>query len=469
MIVYSPLTAMLGTLSATLAAVTPINENAQFLIPDWAWVMFCFVLGASVGSFLTVVISRMPLGLSLVRPRSRCPGCMHRLTWYDNLPIITWLLLGGKCRYCKSKIGFIYPMIELCTAGLFAAWFIVCYMTDLRPGFSGPGIQYSGILFIPGLFLLAILVACTFIDAEHWIIPIGLPHVAAVAALILMPTGVWVTEAYTGPGVGAVRTMSLPQLRPGGVRSMPSQREKYMQAMTPYNRSAEVRAAIATDQEGEVRVSAAPLVDTRQAAAGIGGFVGLIIANLLLYLGVLPQSFDHVDEDEAGGPENWTPHPHPRREVLKEVMFITPAIIGGLIGYLVTSADAEPWSNTMLTFCGVLLGYLAGGAVVWILRILGTLGFGKEAMGLGDVHLMAGVGAVIGWQGAIAAFFIAPFFGIAYVLVTLGLSVLAKWEMKEIPFGPHLALATVVVMFFREPIVGNFLIYWHTITGLIGV
>ncbi len=78
-----------------------------------------FILGASVGSFLNVVIYRLPAGLSLIHPPSRCPKCLHRLKSYDNVPVFGWLWLRGKCRYCRTLISMRYPLVEAATGGLF--------------------------------------------------------------------------------------------------------------------------------------------------------------------------------------------------------------------------------------------------------------------------------------------------------------------------------------------------------------
>ncbi len=102
---------------------------------------------------------------------------------------------------------------------------------------------------------------------------------------------------------------------------------------------------------------------------------------------------------------------------------------------------------------GVVMGYLVGGAVVWGVRVLGTLSFGKEAMGLGDVHLLAAVGAVCGWRLAVLAFFAAPFFGLAYAGVTAALGSILHRQVRVIPYGPHLAIATVGVMLLRDPLI----------------
>ena len=80
-----------------------------------------FLLGGTVGSFLNVVVYRLPAGLSLVHPGSHCPRCKHPIRWYDNVPILGWVLLGGRCRDCKAAIAVRYPLVEAFTAVLFLA------------------------------------------------------------------------------------------------------------------------------------------------------------------------------------------------------------------------------------------------------------------------------------------------------------------------------------------------------------
>ncbi len=93
-----------------------------------------------------------------------------------------------------------------------------------------------------------------------------------------------------------------------------------------------------------------------------------------------------------------------------------------------------------------MLGWVVGGGIVWAVRILGTLGFGREAMGLGDVHLMAAVGAVLGWFLPLAAFFVAPFIGLSWTLAAAVVSRCGRGVRRELPYGPHLAVATVLVL-----------------------
>src|SRR5688572_27811133 len=98
---------------------------AQSLPPWWTYyipaLVFAFCFGACVGSFLNVVIYRLPAGISIISPPSRCPTCGARLTWRENLPILGWLLLRGRCKYCEARISPQYMIIELLMAVLFLA------------------------------------------------------------------------------------------------------------------------------------------------------------------------------------------------------------------------------------------------------------------------------------------------------------------------------------------------------------
>jgi leader peptidase (prepilin peptidase)/N-methyltransferase len=115
-----------------------------------------FLFGLAFGSFLNVCIYRLPRGLSVVTPRSACPKCNHPITFYDNLPVVSWLVLGGRCRQCKTKISPRYWMIELLTALLFLA----CYWCF--------GLTLSTLKYCVLAFLLLGLI---FTDAETKLLP----------------------------------------------------------------------------------------------------------------------------------------------------------------------------------------------------------------------------------------------------------------------------------------------------------
>jgi leader peptidase (prepilin peptidase) / N-methyltransferase len=113
-------------------------------------------LGLVIGSFLNVVILRLPLGQSVSTPRSRCPKCKELIHWYDNVPVLSWLLLGGRCRRCKNKISARYPLIEALTGA-------VSVLLYLKLGLT---VDW-GVFFI----FSAALIALAFIDLDHRILP----------------------------------------------------------------------------------------------------------------------------------------------------------------------------------------------------------------------------------------------------------------------------------------------------------
>ena len=92
-------------------------------MPEAAWfiVVWLIVVGAAVGSFLNVVVYRLPLGISLVHPPSHCPKCGKRIPWYDNVPVLGWIMLRGRCRQCHNPISMRYPVVEAITAAMFGA------------------------------------------------------------------------------------------------------------------------------------------------------------------------------------------------------------------------------------------------------------------------------------------------------------------------------------------------------------
>ncbi len=114
------------------------------------------VVGAMVGSFLNVCVHRMPKGLSIVKPGSACPKCATPIRWYDNFPVLSWVLLGAKCRTCKARIHWQYPLVELITCLLFLAVYWKFGMTLASPVYMA---------------LMAALVLVTFIDLADWTIP----------------------------------------------------------------------------------------------------------------------------------------------------------------------------------------------------------------------------------------------------------------------------------------------------------
>ena len=384
--------------------------------------VFVFLIGACVGSFLNVVVWRLPRGESLVKPPSHCPKCNTHLAWFDNIPILGWIMLRGKCRYCKNPISMRYPIIESITALIFFGYFLLTFaqhrgMIAICPGTwqNAVFVQDYPVYFLY-MWLLSALLASSLIDAELFIIE---------------PTVVWLTGIV---GILFHCFMDRP------------------------------------DMPGTLSTGS-----TCSAAFAAGGGIGWFIAGVLWYRGKLPVSFPkgepiieaqradferEIREARKRG-EDAPPLPpvysrkQIRKEVLKEALFLTPGIVLGILCMWLT-VSGRPldalWqklmhNNAARGLLGALLGGMIGGLTIWIARILGTLGFGRVAMGRGDADLMFAVGAVMGATASVYVFFTAPFFGI---LIALYLSIRKK--QFEMPYGPYLSLATAAVIIFYRPL-----------------
>ena len=124
------------------------------------------VFGLIIGSFLNVVVHRLPREEDLIWSRSRCPSCRKGIAWYDNLPVVSFVVLLGRCRHCKGRISLRYPLLEGLTAGLF---FLALVRVSTLPGVEGTVWILVG--FLIAAAFLAGLVAAAFIDLDHKILP----------------------------------------------------------------------------------------------------------------------------------------------------------------------------------------------------------------------------------------------------------------------------------------------------------
>ncbi|MCC6678835.1 MAG: prepilin peptidase [Phycisphaerales bacterium] len=462
----------------------------MLLALDVVKLLFVTAVGACVGSLINVLVYRLPLGLSVVTPPSRCPSCQTQLTWRENIPVFGWILLRGRCRFCKVRISPEYPIVEAIVAGLFALFFALWYLVPtpavwlgidwgaVKPEWAQNGEGQTWPVFVVLMFLVGSLVAMTIVDAKTTTIPLVLAWVPAIVAVVVLPAhALWFQLKYH---------RGLYHLADGAVWTLP--------APGPF-------------EWGVI-------------GACIGGVLGLGIGNLLLSAGLIRRSFADYEEWEksvtgpgvgalpdggvgpsatpgphghpilaadvvlapeapapvatgaqpTAGPENvaqrpeelWIQYPHARREMFKEIIFLAPCLGLGMAGMLlarhltgqqatwtpqgpvaVAQAAAPLWLQVL---GGVLLGYLAGGGIVWGTRILGSLAAGREAMGLGDVHLMAAVGACLGWIDAVLAFFGAAFVGLAWQLMG---KIFSGVFRRAMPYGPCLAVATLLVLLLK--------------------
>lgn len=383
------------------------------MIPIWIYIFWFFTVGACVGSFINVVVYRLPRGQSLVHPPSQCPHCEHRLSLFrDNIPVIGWPLLGGKCRYCKKPISIRYPIIEAITGLLFAGIYIVIFVlhqgpfwaiydeTRLLRLYRVEGIATDWPIFLLYLFSAGVLLAASLIDAELYLVPLSLPIMMA------------------GMGILVHTLVDHPQMA----------------------------GSLSVGPEG--------------MALAAGGGIGLLLSLILLRLKILPLSFADgeapLEVDKLRNPQKppegpeYTPK-QIRTEMRKEILFLLPPLLlAGSSLFLQLHFhifDGLKECDWLGGFLGSLLGGLAGGLAVWMTRILGSYGFGKEAMGLGDIDLMFAVGTVVGPSAAVVAFFLAPFFGLPLAIVMYLFR-----ARRQLALVPYLSMATIVVMLFYFPI-----------------
>ncbi len=373
------------------------------VIPDWPVVVFLFAIGASVGSFLNVVIYRLPKDLSIVRPGSACPSCKTPIPFYDNIPILSWLLLAGKCRKCKAKISPRYFIIELLTALLFVTVYVIYFLMPLRKGigeFFGGGF----ILYLAHIIMLSAFVAASAIDLEFQVIPLSICWIITIVGFIASAAGPF----FYDPVI--IRSYDI-----------------------------------------------FPTASAKISVLAAGALTGLTMSMLLLLTGIIKRSYYSKESDPKLSSIKERPkenHKH-RLEMLKEVIFLLPiavCVFAAFKLYKSVPQFAHWWIDfsqapVIAGLGGSLWGYFVGCAIVWITRIVGTFAFGREAMGLGDVHLMGAAGTVLGPWPVVFAFFIAPFFGLAWVIFCMFFK-----KMRQIPYGPFLSMGLFVVMILHDAV-----------------
>lgn len=368
-----------------------------------------------MGSFLNVVIWRLPRGESIVFPGSHCPACGRGIRWFDNIPLLSWLLLGGRCRHCGVRISPRYLLIELMTGLLLAGLYVAYYLLHLRLWMGTFGETWP--VYLSHATLLCALLVCSVIDIETFHVPLEICWFATLVGLVV---------ATADPN---------PQLLPP--------------------------------------------VAPATGAACVGAIGGLAVAMVLLRRGWIPTSFIDVDSPARETLEEDPPVEttrtssrstvgftaadglSPRREVLKELLFLLPPIAGAVLCGLLVSrvpavggvwdglyglAEGRVGRHLAGLFAG-LTGYFVGALWIWGIRIFGTLGFGREAMGLGDLHILAAAGACAGWIVPSAAFFLAPFFGLLWAMVLL-----ARKGERELPYGPWLGLGIAAALVLQDKI-----------------
>ena len=180
------------------------------MIAGWVVPVLAGLYGLLIGSFLNVCSLRWPMDESVIRPRSRCPNCETLIAWYDNVPLVSWIVLGGKCRSCATPVSIQYPLVELATALLWAGAFSL----------HGPSWEA-----LRGSILLTIVFGISISDARFYIIPDQFSVGGAMVGLgmAFLPGGIDWIPAFIGAAlgyavlwfVGAAGTWLIKRLSPG--------------------------------------------------------------------------------------------------------------------------------------------------------------------------------------------------------------------------------------------------------------
>lgn len=381
--------------------------------------VFAALLGACIGSFLNVVIYRVPLGQSLWHPPSHCPGCGHRIAVWQNVPILAWFFLRGRCFYCRTRISFRYPLIEAVTALLFTAAWVAVYRAQL-PWVAAPRL----------FFLLGALLAVAVIDVEHGVVPDGITLSGSLFALVtalLLPFSVALPGGW---GVAAENPggMTLGVLALLGAAGCPcgTHATAFLEALLGLGAGllfpTTVRFACqAIWGRRTIRPAAPVAFRLAEGRLRIEGACDAPPADLL------PPTFDEIlieAETPASGPA-----PEAAARPAAARLIVTPDSV-------VLNGREVPLANA-----GVIEGRLRR----WHLC--------RDVFGWGDVKLLGMIGAFVGAEAMMGILLLAA---LAATLVGLAALAVRRGRAVALPFATFLALAAAVWVFF-----GARLVFWY--------
>ncbi|MFN3408716.1 MAG: prepilin peptidase [Limisphaerales bacterium] len=352
---------------------TLFNRN-HWDVPFHFWSAVLFWLGCMVGSFLNVCIHRMPLGLSVVSPPSHCPHCKYAIPWWLNVPLLTWLMLRGKCRNCGAPISVRYFLVELLTGLMFlAVW--------LQFGRSSVPVALILCLFVAGL------IAATFIDFEHFIIPDEITIGGMLAGFLLSI----LVPALHGQDtlLGAVKASAMGLAIGGGV----------------------IYAILRAGKLLFGRQRVALPADTR-----------ILFGESAVVL--------------------------PDKEIPYEELFYRASDQIVLEARTVEMVDRCYWNaKVRLSPARLIVGEdeFRPEEVKHLEAVSAQITLPREAMGFGDVKFMAAIGAFLGWQATLFSLMVSSMIGAAVgvALIAIGRR---EWSSR-LPYGPYIAAAAVLWLF----------------------
>ena len=190
---------------------------------EWIVLAVLAALGLAIGSFLNVVVYRVPRGISVVSPPSACPGCGSTISARDNIPVLSWLLLRGKCRTCSAPISARYPIVEAIT-GVASVVIAVRFLPTVIASTSAADGVAAALVLVAFLYLGAITVALTAIDLDVHRLPnaivlpsYGVGVVLLGVAALLGGDGITFARALAGAGISVAFYLVLALIKPGGM------------------------------------------------------------------------------------------------------------------------------------------------------------------------------------------------------------------------------------------------------------
>ncbi len=380
-----------------------------------------FIFGALIGSFLNVCIVRLPKNESIVFPSSHCPQCKAKIAWFDNIPLVSFLLLAAKCRACRRPIPWHYFMVELLTAALFLWTYLVF------------GLAW---VVIPSLVLTAGLIVATWVDLEWRIIPDEVSLGGIVVGLFLSAL---IPGIHKGPAVEILSMGSTVSFILAG-SCMGLHLFKVLRRKMPFEREDKeifiIGITLLGLQWGSIMLARSVPMLTVSFAALADAFQGVIIGGCSLWvtglLGEIVITKRVVTEFDFKG-------------IVDDPL----ALLADLRkhSYIDEQGNLQPAFREVKTVEKLKLSMAFEPKRKDIFEMIDAIDEGG-VMGWGDVKLLAMAGAFLGWSLTVIAFFIAPFFGAAAGLVKM-----LRKQDTAIAYGPFLAMGILASLYWGDRVI----------------
>ena len=351
-------------------------------LPPWLITGLGFVFGLVIGSFLNVVIHRVPRGQSIVSPGSSCPACGERIRSWHNIPVISYLFLGGRCSRCQARISAVYPVVELVTALLFSI--------IIRA--RGPNPES----FVE-LWFVSVMLALIFIDARYQLLP----------------------DAITYPSIVLILAATI------------------------------FRSALTSDLDPHLALTASEIGFSpwRTAFAGAAFLLAAVPAFWMLDqldVALFSKYFEHSEEDESDLAGSEDSHRYRRLIYASSVLGLVLALAWIAAVLVYGSRAPELFQSAFDRMFEATLGAVTGAGILWIMRAAYFYLRGIEGLGLGDVKMMAIIGAFFSWQGAIQVLVLGSILGLILGLALLRSS--GRGLQTRLPLGVCLGIAALLLL-----------------------